>query len=812
MLGRRSAEPLRARPAGARAARPAAVRRGRRARGPARSPQDRTDLKAAYLKVTIAESAPRLRAARSRCSRRSWRGHARASAPRTGGQRPRVPRPPRVRLPAARALPRGRGRVRARRRRRRRRRMPTSSGSTSRRSSLAKDNDEALTEVRGGARALPGGPGPGRAGGQRPARAGRRRARRVRHRREAAAASRRTTSSVLVRRWPTSTSSAKRLRRRRERAARRRAPSSPRTCASLFQLGAVLERQKKHDDGGGASSAQALERRARLGARPQLPRLHERRPRRAGRRGRCSSSRRRSPSIPRTAPTSTAWAGRSSAWTAWTRPSSSSAAPSTSERQRRGPRPPRRRARRSAAASREARRLLAQGPEGARTTTTSSTARASSGKIREAQAALTDAANRQSDPCRARGPRLALARRAAARRRGCAALRPSPPAAVAAAARAAPLLQRAASASSLRGPELRARTRVLARLPPARRAAHRDPGPRGRAPRRGGGGGDGCWAVLPRRARGLRGAARTRADLEALLGVALAPVGGDGPPGRRASAAACAPIEARWGAALPAPGRAPRCPTAPASTATVDDAEARRRRCPDRPPSTEPPHDGLPHDRRRRGAPRCWGGAVSAGRSLRLPSFAKVNLGLEVLGHARRTATTSCARSSRRSASHDDIVLRPPTARTSRVALRPPRRPARTTPTWRARAARELRAASRGRATGVEITHHQAHPGRRAAWAAAAATPPPSSWASTGCGGSASGPAGLHPLARRLGADVPYFLIGGTALGLGRGDEVYPLWRQVRAHVVIVDPGRPALDRRRLPPARRGFDTPGKRQ
>jgi 4-diphosphocytidyl-2-C-methyl-D-erythritol kinase len=53
------------------------------------------------------------------------------------------------------------------------------------------------------------------------------------------------------------------------------------------------------------------------------------------------------------------------------------------------------------------------------------------------------------------------------------------------------------------------------------------------------------------------------------------------------------------------------------------------------------------------------------------------------------------------------------------------------------------------------------------------------------------GPDDLHRLARRLGADVPFFLLGGTALGLARGDEVYPLRRQVRGHVVLVDPGRP---------------------
>jgi 4-diphosphocytidyl-2-C-methyl-D-erythritol kinase len=50
-------------------------------------------------------------------------------------------------------------------------------------------------------------------------------------------------------------------------------------------------------------------------------------------------------------------------------------------------------------------------------------------------------------------------------------------------------------------------------------------------------------------------------------------------------------------------------------------------------------------------------------------------------------------------------------------------------------------------------------------------------------------PDALHQLARRLGADVPFFLVGGTALGLARGDEVYPLRRQVRAHLVVVDPG-----------------------
>ncbi|MGH9464316.1 MAG: 4-(cytidine 5'-diphospho)-2-C-methyl-D-erythritol kinase [Thermoanaerobaculia bacterium] len=36
-------------------------------------------------------------------------------------------------------------------------------------------------------------------------------------------------------------------------------------------------------------------------------------------------------------------------------------------------------------------------------------------------------------------------------------------------------------------------------------------------------------------------------------------------------------------------------------------------------------------------------------------------------------------------------------------------------------------------------------------------------------------PTELWTTARSLGADVPYFLVGGTALGVGRGDEVVPL-------------------------------------
>jgi 4-diphosphocytidyl-2-C-methyl-D-erythritol kinase len=36
-------------------------------------------------------------------------------------------------------------------------------------------------------------------------------------------------------------------------------------------------------------------------------------------------------------------------------------------------------------------------------------------------------------------------------------------------------------------------------------------------------------------------------------------------------------------------------------------------------------------------------------------------------------------------------------------------------------------------------------------------------------------PRDLFALGSKLGADVPFFFIGGTCLGVGRGDEVYPL-------------------------------------
>jgi 4-diphosphocytidyl-2-C-methyl-D-erythritol kinase len=72
-------------------------------------------------------------------------------------------------------------------------------------------------------------------------------------------------------------------------------------------------------------------------------------------------------------------------------------------------------------------------------------------------------------------------------------------------------------------------------------------------------------------------------------------------------------------------------------------------------------------------------------------------------------------------------------------------------------------------------------------------------------GGSSNGAAALLGLARLwevnldesdiirlaagLGSDVPLFLIGGTCLGIGRGEEVYPLEEIDCQHLVLVNPG-----------------------
>ena len=43
-------------------------------------------------------------------------------------------------------------------------------------------------------------------------------------------------------------------------------------------------------------------------------------------------------------------------------------------------------------------------------------------------------------------------------------------------------------------------------------------------------------------------------------------------------------------------------------------------------------------------------------------------------------------------------------------------------------------------------------------------------------------------IAAEVGSDVPLFLLGGTVLGVGRGEEVYPMPDLPTQHVVVVTP------------------------
>lgn len=50
-------------------------------------------------------------------------------------------------------------------------------------------------------------------------------------------------------------------------------------------------------------------------------------------------------------------------------------------------------------------------------------------------------------------------------------------------------------------------------------------------------------------------------------------------------------------------------------------------------------------------------------------------------------------------------------------------------------------------------------------------------------------PRDLFELGAKLGADVPFFLMGGTCLGVGRGDEVYPLMDLKAENLLLVNAG-----------------------
>ncbi len=171
-------------------------------------------------------------------------------------------------------------------------------------------------------------------------------------------------------------------------------------------------------------------------------------------------------------------------------------------------------------------------------------------------------------------------------------------------------------------------------------------------------------------------------------------------------------------------------------------------------------------------------------RSVRLPAFAKINLCLHVVGrlpdsfHELRTIFQSISL-------HDTLELKLSSRKEITLEIDDPRLPADSTNlVWRAIDAlrREL-----GLRQGVHAKLTKVIPVAR------------------GLGGGSSDAAaaltGLLRLTRRrlplprlveiaagLGADVPFFLFGGRALGVNRGDEIYPLPDAPRRTILVVSP------------------------
>jgi 4-diphosphocytidyl-2-C-methyl-D-erythritol kinase len=174
-------------------------------------------------------------------------------------------------------------------------------------------------------------------------------------------------------------------------------------------------------------------------------------------------------------------------------------------------------------------------------------------------------------------------------------------------------------------------------------------------------------------------------------------------------------------------------------------------------------------------------------REVRIPAFAKINLCLDILGkradgyHELRTIFQSVSL-------HDDLHLR--ASRQNGIALSIQgnavlsREPFQKNLVYRAVDAlrRELKIR-----TGVEIELRKTIPAGR------------------GMGGGSSDAAaallgylrltgrklplpGLLEIASSLGADVPFFLFGGRALGISRGNEIYPLPDIPKLSILIVSP------------------------
>jgi 4-diphosphocytidyl-2-C-methyl-D-erythritol kinase len=174
-------------------------------------------------------------------------------------------------------------------------------------------------------------------------------------------------------------------------------------------------------------------------------------------------------------------------------------------------------------------------------------------------------------------------------------------------------------------------------------------------------------------------------------------------------------------------------------------------------------------------------------REIRIPAFAKVNLRLDILGkrpdtyHELRTIFQTISL-------HDELQLRP--SRASGICLTIHGNEALSLEPVRKNlvyAAVDALRREFGIRSGVQIDLRKKIPAGR------------------GLGGGSSDAAAallgylrltrraipaprLIEIATSLGADVPFFLFGGRALGIGRGDEIYPLPDVPKLTLLVVSP------------------------
>ena len=177
--------------------------------------------------------------------------------------------------------------------------------------------------------------------------------------------------------------------------------------------------------------------------------------------------------------------------------------------------------------------------------------------------------------------------------------------------------------------------------------------------------------------------------------------------------------------------------------------------------------------------------AAETPKTITVLAPAKINRSLQVMGvrpdgyHELRTVFQSITL-------HDTLTVRV-TRGPFRLTCSDPACPAdERNLVWRAAA--ELWAASAGRGRLRNVSVHlakripmQAGLGGGSSDAAAALRALSTIWRTD--------PAAVADVARSLGADVPYFLEGGTVLGLDRGDLLFPLADLPPAWVVLVLPG-----------------------